>query len=184
MNRSRALLPLLPAYLVVFMSLTGRHIWGISHMLICEGDKPLVLLEWRQRKQVAEKPALISAWAGGARIRSSPPWTHSSLHHWIVWLKFAKPFKVGWEGFLPASPYLFFKVFSFFFWCGPFLKSLLNLLHHCFYLMLFFFFWPWGMWNLNSLIRDQPTLPALEGEVLTTGLQGSRSTYLPLFLVS
>ena len=182
MNRSRALLPLLPAYLVVFMSLTGRHIWGISHMLICEGDKPLVLLEWRQKKQVAEKPALISAWAGGARIRSSPPWTHSSLHHWIVWLKFAKPFKVGWEGFLPASPYLFFKVFSFFFWCGPFLKSLLNLLQHCFYLMLFFF-WPWGMWNLNSLIRDQPTLLALEGEVLTTGLQGSRSTYLPLFLV-
>lgn len=42
-------------------------------MLICEGDKPLVLLEWRQKKQRAEKPALISAWAGGGqdKIKSS-----------------------------------------------------------------------------------------------------------------
>ena len=31
-------------------------------------------------------------------------------------------------------------------------------------------FWPWGVWDLSSLTRGQPTLPALEGETLTTGL--------------
>ena len=29
------------------------------------------------------------------------------------------------------------------------------------------------MWDLSPLTRDQPTPPALQGEVLTTGLQGS-----------
>lgn len=43
-----ALLPWLLAYLVVLMSLTGKHIWSISHILICEGDQPLVLLNWKQ----------------------------------------------------------------------------------------------------------------------------------------
>jgi hypothetical protein len=51
-------LPLLVAYLVVFMRLTGKHIPGIAHMLICERDKLLVLLEWKQNNQVAEKPCI------------------------------------------------------------------------------------------------------------------------------
>lgn len=42
-------------------------------MLICEGDKPLVLLDWEQNKQVAENPARISTWVERARIRSGPP---------------------------------------------------------------------------------------------------------------
>lgn len=42
-------------------------------MLICEEDKPLVLLDWKQNKQVAENPALISAWVEKARIRSGSP---------------------------------------------------------------------------------------------------------------
>ena len=48
----------------------------------------------------------------------------------------------------------------------------------------FFFFF--GLEACGILIpwsEIQPTLPALEAEVLTTGLQRSPSTYLPLFLV-
>jgi len=30
-------------------------------------------------------------------------------------------------------------------------------------------FWPRGMWNLSSLIRDRTHPPALEGELLTVG---------------
>ena len=57
-----------------------------------------------------------------------------------------------------GSPSLFFKIF-FFFWCGPFLKSLFNLLQYCLYFMwvfFFFFFLPRrGIWDLCSSTRDQ-----------------------------
>ena len=46
----------------------------------------------------------------------------------------------------------FFK--TFFFWCGPFLRFLLNL----FTIFLLFYvlgFWPKGMWDLSSLTRGQ-----------------------------
>ena len=55
----------------------------------------------------------------------------------------------------------------------PFLKSLLNLLQYCFCFIfggLFFFFLPRGTWDLCSPTRDRTLTPALEGEVLTTGL--------------
>ena len=45
-----------------------------------------------------------------------------------------------------------------FFWCGPFLKSLLNLLQYCFCFM-FWFYWPWGIWDLSSLTRDETHTP-------------------------
>ena len=32
--------------------------------------------------------------------------------------------------------------------------------------------WPRGMWNLSSQLGLKPAAPALEGEVLTTGLPG------------
>ena len=35
-----------------------------------------------------------------------------------------------------------------------------------------FGFWPGGMWNLSSLIRNRACTPALEGEVLTTAPPG------------
>ena len=51
--------------------------------------------------------------------------------------------------------YLFFLMyFKDFFLCGPFSKSLLNLLQYCFCFM-FLVFCPWGVWDLNSLTRDQ-----------------------------
>ena len=34
-------------------------------------------------------------------------------------------------------------------------------------------FWPQGMWDLSSRPRAQTTTPALEGEVLTSGLPGT-----------
>jgi len=59
----------------------------------------------------------------------------------------------------------------FFFWCGQFLKSLLNLLQYCFCFM-FCFFWPQCMWDLGSQPGIEPTSPVVEGEVLTTGPPG------------
>ena len=59
----------------------------------------------------------------------------------------------------------------FFFWCGPFLKSLLSLLQHCFCLM----FWLFGHKAYGILAPwpgIEPAPPALEGEILTTGLPG------------
>ena len=49
--------------------------------------------------------------------------------------------------------------------CGPFLKSLLNLLQYCFCFMFCFFFWLRGMWDLSSPMRNQTTLLTLEGKL-------------------
>ena len=48
----------------------------------------------------------------------------------------------------------FFFFFRFFFWCGSFLMSLLNLLQYCFCFIVLVLWLP-GMWDLRSLIRDQ-----------------------------
>ena len=40
------------------------------------------------------------------------------------------------------------------------------------FLMLFFFFLPWGKWDLSSLTRIKNAPPALEGEILTIGIRG------------
>ena len=51
----------------------------------------------------------------------------------------------------------------FFFWHGPFLKSLLNLLQYCFCFMCWqVFFWPGSMWDLSSPTRDQTCTPCIE----------------------
>ena len=89
--------------------------------------------------------------------------------------------------------YLFYFK-DFFFLCGSFLKSLLNLLQYCFLFFMFWFiffgctahrilaFWP----------RIEPVSPALKGEGLTTGPPGKTQakefleltfTILVLFLV-
>jgi len=75
----------------------------------------------------------------------------------------------------------------FVFPCGPFLKSLLNLLQYCFCFMVcfcgffffFFFFWPRGMRDLTSLTGVEPIRPALEGNILTSWQPGS-SLNIPL----
>ena len=65
--------------------------------------------------------------------------------------------------------YLFFK--DFFFWFGPFLKSLLNLLQYCF-CFLFWFFGPKACGILAPWPGIKPVPPELEGKVLTTGPPG------------
>ena len=71
--------------------------------------------------------------------------------------------------------HLFFFFLRFFFWCGPFLKSLLNLLQYCFCFMFRFS----GHKSCGILAPQpgiEPTPPALEREVLTTGPPGKFPT--------
>ena len=69
-------------------------------------------------------------------------------------------------------------VFILRFWCGLFLKSLLNLLQYCFCFLFWFLTEACGI--LAPLRGIEPTLPVLEGEVLTTGSPGKS---WPLFIV-
>ena len=62
--------------------------------------------------------------------------------------------------------------FKLFFWCGPFLKSLLNLLQYYFCCLCSGFLAVVRHMEFSSLIRDRAHTPALEDEVLTTGLPG------------
>ena len=51
-------------------------------------------------------------------------------------------------------------LFYFIFWCGPSLKSLLNMLQYCFCFM-FLVFWPQRMWNLSFPTRDRTCTPCI-----------------------
>ena len=70
---------------------------------------------------------------------------------------------------LPKNPYsiptLFFK--DFFFWCGAFLKSLSNLLQHCFCFMLWIFELQ-VMWDLSSPTRDRTCTHCIGKRSLST----------------
>ena len=52
------------------------------------------------------------------------------------------------------------RINFFKFLCGPFLKSLFDLLQYCFY-FIFLAFWPRGMRNLNSLTKDWTHTPCI-----------------------
>ena len=59
-------------------------------------------------------------------------------------------------------------ILFFFFQCGPFLKSVLNLLQYCFhfiylfiYFESFFSFWLQGMWDLSSSTKDWTQSPSI-----------------------
>ena len=82
----------------------------------------------------------------------------------LIWLAFSylllgdktdqQPILLGF--FLGYSALLFILFFKryIYIWCGPFLKSLLNLLQYCFYLC-FLGFCPWGTWEINFLTRGR-----------------------------
>ena len=74
-----------------------------------------------------------------------------------------------------STPAIFF--FLKIFWCGPFLKSLLNLSQFCFCFM-FWLFDPEACGILVPQPGIYPTTPALEGDVLTTGPPGKSLTIL------
>ena len=78
------------------------------------------------------------------------------------------------------STILFF--FLRFFWCGPFLKFLIEFVT---ILLLFYVFWFFGHEACGILAPQpgiKPTPPALEGEVLTTGLP--RKSQAPFLCVT
>ena len=71
--------------------------------------------------------------------------------------------------------FMYLKIFFFF--CGPFLKSLLNLLQYCFCFM----FWVFGPQVCGVLVPQPVIEPAplvLEGEVLTPRLPGKSLSQL------
>ena len=90
--------------------------------------------------------------------------------------------KSSWASVLHKLVFMFefFKVsFFFFFWCGPFLKSLSNLLqfYFCFMFWVFFCFFVFFFgYKACGIIVPQPAIklvyPALEGEIFNTGLPG------------
>ena len=94
--------------------------------------------------------------------------------------------RVLWDYLSQVDTFLKINLFFFFFlkifWCGPFLKFLLNLLQYCFCFM-FWFFGPEARGILAPLPGIEPTPPALEGEVLTTGQPGkSQSIFFQSYL--
>ena len=68
------------------------------------------------------------------------------------------------------------------FWCGPFLKFLLNLLQYCFCFM-FQFFDHKACVNLAPRPGIEPALPALEGKILTTGWLPGKSQPLSWYMM-
>ena len=83
-------------------------------------------------------------------------------------------------GIVHFSPYVLFVVF--FFWYGPFLKPLLNVLKYCFSFM----FWCFGQETWSVLAPwpgIEPIPPAVEGEILSSGPPG-KSVYYFFFSAS
>ena len=79
---------------------------------------------------------------------------------WSTYLKFLQHLEL--QRVLKRSFFFFFfKIF----WCGPFLKSSLNLLQSCF-CFTFFFFLIWeACGNLSSLTRDRTCMQRLHWKV-------------------
>ena len=94
---------------------------------------------------------------------------------WPTWVSTKVP--GCWR--LPPSCLKLLFFLRFVFWCGPFLKSSLNLLQYCFHFTFLFFFLFFGGRGACGILAPWPgiehTPHALEGEILTTGHQGSPS---------
>ena len=107
------------------------------------------------RRQWQPTPALL-----GQSIGASASVLPINIQDWFPW---------GLAGFISllskglSRDHLIFHSFFFFFWRffwqGPFIKSLVNLLQYC--LFYVFVFWPWAMWDLSSLSRDQTHTPCI-----------------------
>ena len=109
-------------------------------------------------KDIATHSSLL-AWelphteeCAGLQAMGSQPNTHILSIKWILIIIIAEH----------CSCFLF----------SVFMESLIMLI------LFMFWFLPHGTWSLSSLIRDGTHTPALEGEVLTTGLPGNSSLLL------
>ena len=123
-------------------------------------------------------------WGGGWVIQlqtvSCKGITYAS---YMLYIRFFLSWKLIYSKNLKVLFFFISKNF-FFFDVDHFLKSLLNLLQYCFCFTFWCLFWLWGMWDLSSLTRIEPAPPAVEGEVLTTGLPGKSPALKVLFLNS
>ena len=92
---------------------------------------------------------------------------------WLQLLLSLLPFKLWWYIHSASTAdsdfschFIFYKVFTEF-------------LHYLLLFLMFWVLWPRGMWDLNFPTRIEPESPALEGQVLNTGLPGKS---LPVIL--
>ena len=148
--------------------------WGLSVLMKFLGHMAILCLTyWVTSSPFSPPPALVCG------VSSVPQREH------CVALPTAQPFITPLGRKVRRGPrvsslkqkavsqrllFFFFFFKNFFFWCGPFLKSLLNLLQYCFCLM----FWFFGR-EACGMLAPQPELNpsfALEGEGLTSGLPG------------
>ena len=109
-------------------------------------------------------------WAPSPHGSSTPrPHSEQRSHHvaCLHAMKCACSNSLPQKKALHGAFFFFFKIF----WCGPFLKSLLNLLQYCFCFM-FWFFGHKACGILAPRPEIEPTPSAPEGEVLTTGPPG------------
>ena len=93
--------------------------------------------------QLTPSPGLWSWWSGAVGCSSTR----------CIWIRHSPWFPVGQHlrcSSLFSTLYFFKKDF----WCGPLLRSFLNLLQYCFCFM-FLISWPQGIWDLSSLTWDQ-----------------------------
>ena len=104
-------------------------------------------------------------------LKSAQIWKGLLHHRREQWVMEPEPKPDCWVlGSIQVTELVCFPNFisqRFFFWYGPFLKSLLNLLQYYFCFM----FWYFGLEAhgiLTSWLGIEPTHPALEGEALTT----------------
>ena len=82
-----------------------------------------------------------------------------------------------WEQVFPTQNIVNPLFSKRFFWCEPFLKPSLNLLHYCFCFMI----WCFGHEARGILAPPpgvEPTLPSLEGDVFTTGSPGQSQSWV------
>lgn len=93
---------------------------------------------------------------------------------WLQSLLSLLPFKLWWYIHSASTAdsdfschFIFYKVFTEFFTLSSF------------FFLMFWVLWPGGMWGLNFPTRTEPESPALEGQVLNTGLPGK---FLPVIL--
>ena len=102
-------------------------------------------------------------------IHFIPTWFLKIFFFCLDWLRSCLPYSLCyWQ---PYSFHMYLVLKDFFFWCGPFKKSVLNLLQYCLCCMLWFL----GL-KARGILAPwpglEPTAPALEGGVLTTGPPG------------
>ena len=110
------------------------------------------------RSYVIDLTSPIVHWSGESEWGLSRTWCSFFSFSQLLWLIIV--FRV------------FVCLFVWDFWCGPFLKSLLNLLQHCFCFVSLFWLFDWQAHEILSPCLEIQLPPCVLEEVLTTGPPG------------